>query len=264
MRPLPLITAAFCAALFTANAAQATGNVLLPSSGNDTSSAPNLGIAPPPAPSTPQTVTSPPAAATTQAPAYTPTPAIMAAPQTSESAVNLNEILSPIDDQSAKNLPAGASPTRILHQTDNASALSQATANLPYALNISINGRSVFGSDDVAQISDKLGLSRDQIGAACYLSVSGLIQTDRGGGIVDGGLSPQITVRYDGIIQGSMLAAEALCTANKLPPGSGFINQLGNRYVITLQPISCAAPTRQVTQMVITYDGTEKSSCAYQ
>jgi len=154
--------------------------------------------------------------------------------------------------------------TVIIHAPDMSAALAQAGQNLPYGLAISLTGQSIFGANDIKAISTKLGLGASQIAGACVLTVRGIMRTSKNPVLIDGGNAPQIQVRYDGTIQGYMISALALCSVATLPPGSGMITETGGRYQVPLQAITCAPPTRQVSQLLITYTGDNKSSCAYQ
>ena len=136
-------------------------------------------------------------------------------------------------------------------------------ANLPFGITLSISGKSIFGAKDVQAITEKLGLTREQIPSSCILTVRGIMRTDKSAYILDGGAAPQATVRYDGVIESYLMAAAALCTAGKLPPGSGFITETNGRYIVNLQPITCPAPKRQAQQLSIDYDGSDKAGCNY-
>jgi hypothetical protein len=252
----------------TALPAYAGGNVLLPSasSGGSNSSGSGGGVSnatlglggttvstPAPMPEMP----APPAQ--TSAPAQTPIP------QTAAKMPTAADIITPLDPNGAKNLPAGAIPTYIIHQQDMSQALTQANAGLPYALTIALSNRSVFGAKDVQEISTKLGLSRDQIASACAMSVQGIVQTSKGSYIFDSGTSSQANIHYDGTISSYLMSARASCAvASKLPPGSGFLTEVGGRYIIPLQPIDCVSPNRQSPGLIVTYDGSGKSQCSYQ
>jgi hypothetical protein len=247
--------------------AHGAGNVLLPSAtdSNGQPSLPNLGIGVPSSSagmansSLPiQAPVSPPPARATQAMAPVSTP------QISTPATQTNNPITTLDPTIAAKLPRGTMPTTIIHQPDTSASLAQAGRNLPNSLMIAIGGSSLFGAADVKNISKELGLSRDQISSACLLTVGGLMQTDKNSYILDGGASTQYTVRYEGMIQNYLLVGNALCTANNIPPGSGFLAEMGGRYIIPLKQIKCPPPTRQVSSLTITYDGSGTSKCAYQ
>jgi len=278
MRRLILATYLISTA-FPICSAYAAGNVLLPSSNASGSSdsgvsAAAMGLsAPTAAPAAPQTSAAPPpAAAPASTPASTPVPAPAQTYQTpaplqaSVKVPTMDDILSPADPATAKNLPPGTLPTRILHQPDNSQILSQMNGNLPYGITISYSGQSVFGAKDVQEISSKLGLGREQIASGCSLALSGIVQTSKGSYVIDSGLRGQASVKYDGTIQSYLLAPRAMCAPDgKLPPGSGFITEIGGRYVVPLpNSIDCPVPNRQSTGLVVTYDGSGKSGCVYQ
>jgi hypothetical protein len=143
--------------------------------------------------------------------------------------------------------------------------LAQANQNLPYVQTISISGRSIYGANDVTLINKKLGLSSAQISSNCILTVRGVMQTDVSPYIIDGPPTlPQVVVHYDGMIKSYIMTGVAMCTAGQLPPGSGLITEVGNRYSIPLQMIKCPLPTQQASQLTITYNGSGTSQCVYQ
>jgi hypothetical protein len=132
--------------------------------------------------------------------------------------------------------------------------LSEVNAKLPYSLTLSISGKSIFGAKDVLAITQKLGLTREQIPSSCVLTVRGLLHTDKGAYMIDGAPSSQVPVRYSGTIQDYVMNAAALCTASQLPPDSGYLNETNGRFIVSLQPITCPPPQRQATQLAIDYD----------
>lgn len=144
--------------------------------------------------------------------------------------------------------------------------LAQAGKDLPYSLAVIIGEKSIFGDQDLKTISNKLGLKRDQVSSACTLSPRGIVQTDKGAYILAGDGSPHSSTRYDGTIKNYIMSAQASCAASigSLPPGSGFITQIGDQYIVPLQQIHCPVPNRQVTSLTVTYDGSNKSQCAYE
>ena len=172
---------------------------------------------------------------------------------------------SPVTDAEAANLPLGSVRTTIVRGMDMAPLLAQVGKGLPYALTMSIGPKSVFGSKDVQTIQDKLGMSRDEIGQSCILTLSGMLQTDKGSYMIASGATPQVTVRYDGMIKDYMMLGMAKCAySGKLPPGSGFLTLIDGRFNIGLSLVKCDPPNRQVSELVVTYDGTPKSRCQYQ
>ncbi|MDE1900809.1 MAG: hypothetical protein KGI37_04080 [Alphaproteobacteria bacterium] len=254
--------------------AWAWGGVLLPSQNDDnTSTLPNLGLggsassptpatqAPPAAPAT--SPAAPPAAAPSAGELSTPVPST-ATTTFDLSKIATPSVTSPVSKSAAAHLAPGKLPTTIIHEADVSAMLAAQSASLPDSLTISIGGQSFFGAKDVETIHDKLGLSQNQVATSCILTVRGIVQTSKGAAIINGGNAAQVAVRYDGTIKGYFMSATALCTAGHLPDDAGFLTEIGGRYDITLQAISCPAPTRQTQQLVITYDGTATSRCDYQ
>jgi|GEM_PF-3337456 hypothetical protein len=280
MRRLPFIALSLIlAAVVAPQALHAAGNVLVPSdssaSGSDSATLPNLGLSAPTQSNSAPTTTQPPIVSpqtptSTTSQVQTPAAALPSFAQTpiTTGSPQMPAPIAPFTAEELKSLPPGSLPTRVLQQPDMSAALAkaQASQNLPYSLAISFSGKSYFGAKDVATITNKLGLSHDQVANSCYLSLRGFAQTDKGGGVMfGGGLSPQVTVRYSGAIKSYMMMAIALCTAGpNLPKGSGFLTEIVDRFAISLQPIKCDPPTRQATSLTITYDGSDKSQCVYQ
>ncbi len=279
MRRIPLSAALglLVAVTIAPQVGHATGNVLLPSASPNSDSGalslPSLGLSvptPPPVDSSllpPEPPPPPKPAPKAQAP-VAPTPTAMPPSQGSAAGApptNVQDTIAPFTEDEVKRLPPGTIPTRVLHQPDMSATMAQAGRNLPYSLTIGFSDKSFFGAKDVETINKKLGLSRDQVSSSCYLSVGGLLQTDKGSQMIAPGLSPQATVRYDGRIKNYLITSQALCLAgNNLPSGSGFLTEIGNRFVIPLQPITCSAPNSQVTGLTITYNGSGTSQCTYQ
>jgi hypothetical protein len=245
-------------------------NVLLPSP----NSTPSLGLSPSTsaAPATAPAAQTPPAAeapaAVAPAPAATTAipPDLANAPQSQAAAPNLTQYKdTPIDQVSAAGLPPGTIPTQVIQEPESTDELTLVTKNLPYGLAISITNQSVFGGQDVESITSKLGLTRTQIPSSCVLAPRGIMQTTKGDYIITGRATQQTFIKYDGTIKDLMLNTSALCVVNgHLPPGSGVLEKTGNYFSIPLQMFKCPLPTRQATQLNITYTGSENARCVYQ
>ena len=174
-------------------------------------------------------------------------------------------VSSPVSAQERAKLPPGEIPTTIIHQPVATDASDQSGAALPHKLTVTISKRSIFGATDVQKIGAKLGLRRRDIFSSCILAAQGVMQTDKGTYLLVGQASPQAEVNYDGMIRNYMMTGVALCAAKApLPPGSGFLTEIGDRFSIPLQAIHCPPPDRQVTGLTITYDGSDTSQCDYQ
>ena len=283
--PLFVAVGVFFAALPFSQTAFASGNVLLPStSGTNNTPLPNLGLGA--TTDTPQAVTNdtsqktPPAAAPT-ASTQTPTQPTITDPSKAKRIPRAS--LAPAQVPTAKpretakqapalsittvgettNLRPGETPTTVIAQPNISAFLERIGKNAPYGLTIQFSPKSYFGANDVQEITKKFGLKSNQISSACFLSVRGMMQTDKKSYIVGGTDSPQIMVRYDGMIKSYTMIGEAHCSVANLPSGAGIISQVGSRYVLPLQQISCPVPNRQATTLTITYDGSATSKCVY-
>ena len=272
MRRTLFATSVFFAALLLPQASFASGNVLLPSTSGQSPSPPNLGLGSPtettsaPTPTKDQTPqpAAPPASVSGKPPATalstaTKQPIPAAGPTKPKPTLPPTFVI--VGDQS--HLRPGEIPTIVMKRPDLSAYTERAGKNLPYTLTIQFSDKSFFGAKDVQEITKKLGLKSSEISSACFLAPRGLLRTDKKGYIIDSGSVPQSTVHYDGMIQSYMMLAEAECTAEKLPLNSGVLSQIGNRYAISLQPVTCTPPNRQVTTLTITYDGSPTSKCLY-
>ena len=268
-----------CSTVVASQLAYATGNVLLPQDSPSTDSSsyspyvsnpnPSQNNASPAAasPGAQPPVTAPSSsnnAASAITPTVPPSPNAVVGQTPATPNFKLSDLISPVNPETAKHLPPGAIPTQVIHSPSLAPLMAQAGQNLPYNLTISFSGKSFFGEKDAQAISQKLGLSRKEIPVSCNLTLSGIVHTDKGNSIIVSDALPPVSIRYDGIIKSYVLVANAMCTAATLPPGSGYIRQYGDRYDVALQQISCTPPNRQVTSLLITYDGSGTSQCDYQ
>ncbi|MDR3424356.1 MAG: hypothetical protein P4M13_04665 [Alphaproteobacteria bacterium] len=228
--PLYAAVGFFLAAALTPLPSQATGNVLLPSSpsSGDGASFPNLGLGvvePSPKQGNPAAEPQPSAEA----------PAPTAASTASQSAPRETAVEQP-------SAPISLTRVQPLVQTDN---------RLPYKQTIVIGDKSMFGSQDVQKIGDKLGLTRDQIASSCYLGVEGLLQTDKGEYLITNAAPAPATINYDGVIKDYLISGSALCAGSN------------GQAIISLEPANCPPPKSLATKLTITYDGSGTSQCVY-
>jgi len=263
------------AGVLYSHTAFATGNVLLPSDGNSSdSSVPNLGLDAS-SPRTGSNTSDTPPKSTPSA----PSPTIDSSDQSKKNALqaqaasmaklqsmnSTDYITSTVSTEAAAKLGSGSIPTHIVHEPDMGATLPPDN-NRPYVLAISFSNQSIFGANDVRTIHDKLGLSPSQIASSCVLTARGMIRTDKSSYLVynSTGAMP-IQLNYDGMIQNYLLGALALCVAdaNHLPTGSGYIIETNGRFVIPLQSINCLPPNRQVSSVIITYNGSSTGHCTY-
>ncbi|MFA4994643.1 MAG: hypothetical protein WC521_05000 [Bdellovibrionales bacterium] len=240
-RILLAATGVLFAALLIPQASHAVGNVLLP--GGSSSSLPNLGLS-----VTPKTPAPAPAPAPTAEPKKKPEiPAPVTPPKVVEKP--------PVPAQ-----PAG--PTRIITQDE---ASFQGGENLPYSLTIAVSEKSAVSTSDVAKISDRLGLTHEQVSSSCFLSLRGMLKTDKSLYSIGGRLSPQATVRYDGTIQRYMMTAQAMCLANQIPPKGGIIVKMKDRFIVSLQQVNCKPPeSGRPASLIVVYKGSDAAECSYQ
>ncbi len=155
-------------------------------------------------------------------------------------------------------------PTQIITQPDLSGLDMYAGGSAPpYTLSIDVGDKSVFGPNDIQGISQKLGIPANKISQQCGLTITGIMQSDKGGAIVQGGVSPHATVRYDGNLQGMLLSAQAVCLVDKLPLYAGYVSKIGNRFVAPLQGVNCVPPQGHPHSMVVQYQGDGASQCFY-
>ncbi len=202
------------------------------------------------------TKTAPSAVSSNAAQTAKPVPAHKAA------AVPNMTVSSPVSPSDAARLQAaGQIPTTVMHQPDISSAVEHMNVRLPYSLQISMSDRFVLSAEDARGISSKLGIQNPA--SACLLSPRGMVTTDKGSFPTVGGASPQAVVHYDGMIQKFMIQATAYCKTSALPANGGILTQVGDYYMISLQPVTCPSPNRQVSTLSITYNGNNASQCVY-
>jgi hypothetical protein len=284
-RTLLIATFFFLSLASTPQFAQAAGNVLLPStpsdlglggstapsqdsSGNSGATAPTQPVLMPSETSSSQSpalsgVTLPSELSGTTSAKSTATRSTPA-PDEAVPAMPTVTLTMPNNAKAAKHLPPGSLPTMVIHQSDSSDMLAQAQKDLPYTLTISMSDKSIFGAKDAQEIQNKLGISSNKDASSCILTVRGIMRTDKGVYPLSGKATSQVNVNYDGIIKSYLMSGRALCTVSgELPAGSGLLTEIGDRYSIPLQSITCPAPKRQVTTLTITYDGSGTSQCVY-
>lgn len=274
MRRSTLLTACLLAALMAAPAAYAAGNVLLPqSSGSSKTTLPNLGLAPA-APAQTQTQTDtateptqaqPAAQATAPEPAA-PTPAPQTTSISEEQAFRLlsNAYTQPAKEQQLEpaeaTIAVGKLPTTIVEETD----MSELYQDKPYSLNLSISPKSTYGDRSIELISEKLGLTREQIPSACIMTVRGDVITSSGMTPVTAKTaSPQTIVRYDGDVTSLQLAPTVYCMARKLPSGAGYVVKAGNYFKVPLDVVFCTPPNKRPTQATVLFSDVQDTRCIF-
>ena len=163
-----------------------------------------------------------------------------------------------------KTKKSPSSDSKIILQTEVPDV--PANKSLPHNLNISLGKDSSIGEKDSAKIAGKLGLNADEISSNCILTIRGTLITDKSTYAIGNGMSRQATVYYDGRIKNYSMMVQALCRANdKLPPDSGTVVKIKDRFVVVLQPIRCAPPTgSNAASLIITYNGIAAAQCEYQ
>jgi hypothetical protein len=256
-------------ATFFPQGLRAASNVLLPKdSSNSSTSLPNLGLGDPAPAAAPAAVPAPASPSTpTQATRPMEIPGFPFCSDSKGSPDPNGKIPCPLDDKkTTKDYSPPKDLGRIIHETDSSETLAQTSKNLPNSLVISFSDKSSFGAKDLEEIGSKLGLNSKEIPSSCTLSTQGILKTDKDTYIMGGGLSPKVTVRYDGVIKDFILRAQALCLVKGDPPTpeSGFLVEINDRFVVPLQQINCEGlANRKISNLTITYNGSGTSPCAY-
>lgn len=236
--------------------ARAAGDVLLPSdNGSNTSTLPNLGLVPTPDTSAAKTV--PAAPDTNQAqkpesllPSLLPAQTPRQTPMPPATAANLAVMM-------AASKPS--TPTKVVQMPPP----SPPDTTLPNSVGIDISNY-VWGPSDVAAIKTRLGIPPDQVTAHCHLGLDGSVLSDKGYYPFDTGFSPHAELKYDGQLKEIAVRAEALCDLVPLPPNSGYVIQMGDKYAVMLRQIDCPPPPLSPQHIVFQYAGSGKGQCLYQ
>ena len=248
-------------------AAGAVGNVLVP----DSTNAPNLGLMPRAAAPAADAAAAKPDDAAATAPAA---PAVSLPALTDDGVSTASPLpATPIPGLSNPPGALGADgqngmPTTVI---DEPSAVpydlgAKGMAPPAHRLTISLSQKSAWGPDDIAAISDKLGIAAAQVPSQCRLTLTGLLITDKTPGAFDTAGAPQAVGYYDGNLSMILINARALCPVGQLPPNRGYVIHSGNGYAVPLTGVTCPAPIpgRPPAGIVVQYSGNGASSCQYQ
>ncbi|MGE3623096.1 MAG: hypothetical protein AB7H77_04380 [Bdellovibrionales bacterium] len=155
-------------------------------------------------------------------------------------------------------------PTQVLHLLSADEESLPPSLGLPYNFNVEIADKYTWGPQDTRLINRDLGIPADQVAKFCHLSIAGMVQTDTGPYAFDTGpIRPAATARYDGKLSGINITARAMCDKVNLPPYSGLILQVGDKYSIYLGQTVCPPPPANLQTLVYTYAGNGKGACIY-
>lgn len=233
----------------------AASDVLLPPSD---APAPNMGLAPPSAAPAPLAAPAPAAPSATMDAApmaethpYTPVPqpSLPAPILTNNGLVRPTTVIQMPAMPALPQMPAGAGVPKPAH-----------------ALEVELGNKSVWGSDDISTVSDRLGIAAKDVPTHCHMSLQALVVTDKTPTMVDLTSSLSGSAGYDGTLRTVRATVRALCDATApLPANKGFIMQMGDKYVVQLGIALCTAPESPAPQkLTITYAGDSNANCAFQ
>jgi len=263
MRGLRLIAAlaALTFGLSCQQTAYAAGNVLLPD--DDTSHAmPGLGLGPTAKPSPEKPAATPPSEST--APKNTNSENILPA-------VNPARVSTPLPQTPARPPPPPTNtatqfrlPTRVIEMPLPESIINSSDSDWPNNLTLKIADKYVWGTFDTSTINSNLGIAPAQIPARCHLSASGIATGDEGYFAFDTGIAHSETpIRYAGAIKNITLQPRAVCDRIALPPNSGYVFQIGDKYTVSLGQVSCPPPPEKAKDLIFSYAGDGKGQCSY-
>jgi len=134
--------------------------------------------------------------------------------------------------------------------------------------NIRINLKDyMWGPKDVDTINKAFHIPGEQVPKACRLSLTGSLQSDSEQAYYPfdmGATLSEVTVFYDGKPSGIDIIARAMCDAVPLPPNSGLIIQVGDKYTTYIAHAQCPPPPPNVQTLTLKYAGNGKTDCVYQ
>jgi hypothetical protein len=242
--------------LLTANVALAAGNVLLPPDNSGL----NLGLAPQ------QTDTPAPAADTVK------TPDVSTSSSKGGTLPNLSSTSGtdlPYSPPLQQQAPMTTGATNGIATTVIQMPQMQNPSNFPgmpkaaYNLGIDMAEKSVWGANDISNVASHFGIPANQVPKLCVLDLSGYMTSSKSAYTFSTGMSGHDSLGYDGVIQNVTVTPQALCSISHLPPNSGYVMQLGDKYVAPLGMITCGAPTGQPSRVAILYSGNGNGQCIY-
>ena len=235
---------------FFAAAPVSASEVLLPPSNGPS---PNLGLAP---------VAPPPAApAVTDTPKTQPAPAVAPSP-----AITGDLMYTPIPESQGPSNKSAGLPTTVIHVPDfnKMMAGTQNGQKFSHSLSIDLSDKSVWGPGDTASVGDTLGIPQNQVAANCHMGVSGVMITDKTPMPFSTSGALHGSINYNGNVRNIILKVEAQCHAASLPPDKGYIQQMGDYYIVPLGVVPCTPEqTGAPQQLTVIYAGNSNGQCQF-
>lgn len=279
MRRSALMPLCLIALISCVSEARAAGNVLLPSTSGSSSSAPNLGIAPP-LPSPTQTPVSPsdetqsPSAGQTASTPATPAPATTSPEQAVSPAdlARLQQLLGAAQNAASNQqqlepteeaMKSGRMPTTIVDNTANDQLLAETQQGGQYTMSLAISPKSTYGDASLNLLNERFGLSRTQVPSSCVMTVTGTVGTSKGNFPIAGSPSPRSTVRYDGNVTTIIAEPTVYCAVKNLPRGAGYVVKSGNYFKLALDGTICTPPTPHPGQVTVLFTDIGNVQCAF-
>jgi hypothetical protein len=137
---------------------------------------------------------------------------------------------------------------------------------LPEKIDITLKDY-MWGPRDINSVSQNLQIPADQVPNVCTLSLTGMLYSDsiQGSYIFDmGSTLSTVTVYYEGTPSSVSIFARAMCNAVNLPPNSGTVIQIGDKFTTMVAQTQCPPPPPHAKTLTYKYDGNEQGSCVYQ
>jgi len=182
-------------------------------------------------------------------------------PDTTDAAINYTPLPSPTAAVPVA-APTFSNPTHVVTQPP-ANLESSATDNyFRNSLKINVAEKNVWGPTDLMSIQNALGISPSDAPKHCHLSIDGTIQSDDNGLYsFDTGLFGQAIAHYDGNAGSTRIRIRALCDMLPLPPNSGYVTQVGDKYSVFLYQTSCT-PRAGTQNLIVQYNGNGSAKCS--
>jgi len=176
------------------------------------------------------------------------------------------ETLASSPNGTASNAAAGAKGAaqviKMPYLEPTSSSAPKSDGRPGHDLSIDIDESSKLGNGDLAGVKRTLGFSPNDAQKHCHISVSGMVVTDKAS--IPYQMSPHLMhtiIRVDGKPSSIVILSAAVCDMLPLPDNHGMVMQLGDKYLVPLQSVSCGPPPEQAQRFDIKYSGDGNAKC---
>ena len=114
-------------------------------------------------------------------------------------------------------------------------------------------------------VNQSLHIARDQVPKLCHVSLIGMLISDSiaSGYTFDlGATLSSAMIYYEGKASSVNIMVRALCDRVPLPPNSGAIMQVGDKYSVFLNNTICSPPASNGQTLTFKYAGNGKTAAA--